>query len=398
MTAGMVSEMTIVSARIYPGDEEPFSGFVRVRGDKIAEMGQDLPAGLPNVIDVGDNPVVPGFIDLHIHGSFGFDVASGDVEALLAMASFLAANGVTAFQPTMGAGPVTEIEKAIVAAKRFTLEQRRPGRGAAARSLGLHLEGPFLSRGRPGAMPPRFLMDPDLPLMEKWMAMGEGTINHVTLAPELPGAPDLARYLSQRKVTVAMGHTTATYEEAIAGFRAGITVSNHTFNAMREFHHREPGALGAALTSKGIYCEIIADGIHVHPVAVALLAAAQDREFICLISDDLPMAGCAPGEYRFLGQTAILDGRGRVTLRDGTLAGSATLFRHGLRNMVEVAGIPFKDAVRMATVNPAKAARVFSRKGSLAPGKDADIVVLSPGYDVLWCMAEGETANVSNGG
>lgn len=420
----MVSDLTLVSTRIFPGEGEPFPGFIQVRGGKILALGPTVPESPGTIVDVGDSFVVPGLIDLHVHGSGGFS-ATGELPELEGMARFLASNGVTAFQPTVGAAPVYVLERAIRAVKEFTKVarsgDRRPrldgpaARGSAvagangiaganefagangavgARSLGLHMEGPFLSRGRPGAMPLESLLDPDLSLMSKWISLGEGTIHHLTVAPEMPGALDMIRYLAGSGITVSMGHTLATYEQAIEGFKAGITVSNHTFNAMREFHHREPGALGAALTQKGVFCELIADGIHVHPAAMALLVASQGSDAVCLISDAVPAAGLSAGEYEFLGQRVTVDRQGRVTLPNGTIAGSAALLRNCLRIMVELVDVPFVDALRMATVNPAKAARVFDRKGSLAPGKDADIVVLAPDYEVLWCFVEGEAVKV----
>lgn len=344
-----------------------------------------MPSDVRNVIDVGDNKVIPGLIDLHIHGSAGKSAMAKDLDELYEMAKFLAKNGVTAFQPTTGAAPKPVLEHAVKVVRDFT---RGPVKGA--RSIGLHMEGPFLNSERKGAMPAEFLLKPDLELMKKWVALGDGTIKQVTIAPELPGALEVVRYLANEGITVSVGHTLATYEETLEGLRAGITVACHTYNAMRELHHREPGVLGAVLTQNGIYCELIADGIHVHRGAMALLVASKGPDYVCLITDAVIAAGLPRGEYDFIGQRITIDEFGKVTLPDGTIAGSTALLRNCLKNMVELVGLPFETALTMATVNPAKAAHVFHRKGSLSPGKDADVVVMDDKYNVLWCLVEGE--------
>jgi N-acetylglucosamine-6-phosphate deacetylase len=431
---------TLISKRIYPGDGPPFEGFVRISGGKILAVGnrdrvsQRTPDGQsPNaaqvlsrescagigvaaaahaaaestacriapeavpdaapeaeiILDVGDNAVIPGLIDLHVHGSGGHSAARG-ATALEGMARFLALHGVTAFQPTLGAAPLAEMEDSVIAAGECIRAGRRdPGSSRGAEAIGLHLEGPFLSPLFSGAIPKEYLVAPEISLLEKWMELSGGSISQVTLAPELPGALDAIRYLVGRGTRVAMGHTGAVYEEAVQGFRAGVKIVTHAFNAMRGFHHREPGALGAALVQEGVFCELIADGIHVHPAAMSLLVTSCGVDSVVLVSDAMPAAGLPPGQYEFLGQRVALDAGGKVTLDDGTLAGSSAVLVRCLRNMIESAGVSFDEALRMATVNPAKAAGVFDGKGSLTPGKDADIVVLSDDYEVLGCWVRG---------
>ncbi len=425
------SGFTLLSKRIYPGDGEPFEGFVTVRDGKIAALGhrsvasQGGPVGNPagdsagpsrcgsaasvghTVIDVGENAVVPGLIDLHVHGAGGHG-AHGGMRALEAMARFLALHGVTAFQPTFGAAPIAELEAGIAAVREFTSACEQGGRYGpqgepngrqvppeGAESLGLHLEGPFLSPEYPGAMPKECLLAPDTELLARWIQEEQVGISRVTLAPELPGAIRAIRYLTERGITVSMGHTAARYDEAVLGFRSGVRTVTHTFNAMRGFHHRDPGALGAALTHGDVFCEVIADCVHVHPAALRLLVAARGAGSVVLVSDAMPAAGLPSGEFEFLGRRVTLGTDGKVTLEDGTLAGSSALLTECLRNMVEEVGVSFVEALRMATVNPARASGVFDRKGSLAPGKDADILVLSDDYKVLGCWAKGkEVRNV----
>ncbi len=381
----MTGDITFAGKRVYAGQGKPFEGHVKVSGKRILSVGAGLPADPGTLVDVGDAKIIPGLIDLHIHGSAGKNVVTDDIDDLVAMARFLADNGVTAFQPTSGAAPVPMLEKTIELVKELT---RGPVRGA--RSIGMHMEGPFLNPERKGAMPRELLLKPDLDQLRRWIRLGDGTVNHVTVAPELPGALDLISYLVSEGVTASAGHTYATYAEMMEGFRAGVTVSNHTYNAMRELHHREPGALGAALTQPGIFCELIADGIHVHPGAMRLLIQAKAPDHVCLITDAVLAAGLPRGEYVFMGRKVTIDESGKSYLPDGTIAGSTAFLRNCLRNVVEVLGVPFETALAFATVNPAKAARVWDRKGSLAPGKDADLVVLDDSYNVLWSLVEGE--------
>ncbi|MEX0974714.1 MAG: N-acetylglucosamine-6-phosphate deacetylase [Bacillota bacterium] len=381
----MAEDITFAGRRIFSGQGRPFEGHVKVCGKRIVSVGTGMPAEPGNVIDVGNSRIIPGLIDLHIHGSAGKNAVTDNIDDLVSMARFLADNGVTAFQPTSGAVPVPVLEKGIEVIRELTCG---PVRGA--RSIGMHMEGPFLNPERKGAMPKELLLPPDLDLLKRWVRLGDGTINHVTVAPELPGALDLISYLVSQGITASAGHTFATFAEMMEGFRAGVTVSNHTYNAMRELHHREPGALGAALTQPGIFCELIADGIHVHPGAMRLLIQAKGSDYVCLITDAVLPAGLPRGEYSFLGRKVTIDESGKSYLPDGTIAGSTAFLRNCLRNVVEGLGIPFEVAVGMATVNPAKAARVWGRKGSLAPGKDADVVVLDDSYNVLWSMVEGE--------
>lgn len=414
--------LTIASERVYTGEGGPFQGHVRVAGGRIAAVGEGRPEGSRGyvgrpgdqdaVLDVGRARVIPGLIDLHIHGAGGYSVSSDSVssdsadsgnrasdsaEELENLALYLACNGITAFQPTAGAARVPSLERTIALVRDLSRGStrgatregtRRSARGA--RSLGLHLEGPFLNPARKGAMPEEYLLAPDIDLVRRWLDIGEGAVKHMTVAPELPGSQELISYLATQGVTVSLGHTEATFDQMNQGFAAGATVATHTFNAMTGLHHREPGAAGAALLRDDAYCEVIADGIHVHDAVVRLLLRVKGPDRVCLVSDACPPAGLGPGRYQFLGREVTIDGAGRCVLSDGTLAGSVLLLKDGLRRLVEDVGVPFEVALRMATVNPAKVSRAWERKGSLAQGKDADVVVLDDSYEVLFSMVEGE--------
>jgi N-acetylglucosamine-6-phosphate deacetylase len=261
-----------------------------------------------------------------------------------------------------------------------------------ARILGLHAEGPYLSPAKPGGMNPDFFRDPSKEEVEHLRAMAPGALRHVTIAPERPGAVELIRWLAgQDDVIVSGGHTDATYEQARAGIDAGIRLSNHTYNAMRGLHQRDPGALGAFALDDRVTCELIGDGRHVHPAAMEFLVRVAGADRVCLVSDAVSPAGLSPGIYDVAGtgRDVRITEDGFCVFPDGTMAGSARLLLHGVRTMVEEVGVPPEEAVRMATLRPATVAGVDGSKGSLQAGKDADLVVVSETWEAVWTVVEG---------
>jgi len=362
-------------------------GYVLVDGRRIAAVeAGPVPASLAGVerVDLPECHLIPGMIDLHIHGAGGWPVEAADVAGLQQLGRFLAAYGVTGFLPSASAYPLDQLET-VAGQVRAATEVEYDG----AAILGLHLEGPFLNPRRPGAMHIENLRAPSVGDAARLLAAGGGTVRRVSLAPELPGALDLIRYLVENGVLVAGAHTDATYEETIAGIDAGVRLATHTYNAMRGLHHREPGALGAYLTDERVTCEVICDLLHVHPAAVRLLLRAVPPDRVALISDAIPAACLEPGHYRLWGRDLYIDEQGFSRLANGTIAGSTRLMLHGLRNLVEVLAVPWADAVRMASQVPARLIGLVDRKGSLAPGKDADLVAVTPDWQVAWCVVEG---------
>lgn len=362
-------------------------GYVLVDGRRIAAVeAGPVPASLAGVerVDLPDCHLIPGMIDLHIHGAGGWPVESADVAGLQRLGRYLAAFGVTGFLPSASAYPLEQLE-ALAGRVRAATDVAYDG----ATILGLHLEGPFLSPKRPGAMHLENLRAPSVGDAARLLAAGGGTVRRISLAPELPGALDLIRYLVENGVTVAGAHTDATYAETLAGIEAGVRLATHTYNAMRGLHHREPGALGAYMTDERVTCEVICDLLHVHPAAVRVLLRAAGADRVVLISDAIPAAGLSPGHYKLWGRDLYIDDEGFSRLANGTIAGSTRLMLHGLRNLVEVLDVPWEEAVRMAALNPARVIGLAGRKGSLAPGKDADLVVVGPDWQVAWCVVEG---------
>lgn len=362
-------------------------GYLLVESGRIAAVAAgpvpDALAGVPQV-DAADCRIIPGLIDLHIHGAGGWPVEGAGLEGLRQLSRYLAAFGVTGFLPTASPRPVAELESTLRAVREF---MSSPVDGAA--SLGAHLEGPYLNPAQKGAMNPNNFRTPSIAEVAQWLELSGSTIRRMTVAPERPEAHGLIRFLVERGVAVAGGHTDATYVETRAGIDAGIRIANHTYNAMRGLHHREPGALGAYLTDDRVICEVICDFLHVHPAAVELLVKAAGRDRVAIISDAIPAAGMPSGHYQLYGRDLFIDEQGFSKLANGTIAGSTKLMLDGLRNLVEGLGRSWEEVVHMGALVPARVIGLDHRKGSLVPGKDADLVVLAPDGQVRWTLVEG---------
>jgi N-acetylglucosamine-6-phosphate deacetylase len=378
------------SAEIY-ADQDVLDGYVVVADGRIEALAPgDPPEGADGaVLDVRPHRIFPGLIDIHIHGAGGWSVEQGGSDDIQALARFLAAAGVTAFQPSTAALPPEGLERVAVAVHDAMEDQPSDG----ARILGLHAEGPYLSPDKPGAMNPDHFRDPSTEEIERLAEVAPGTLRHLTIAPERTGALDFIGWLAARgDVTVSGGHTDASYEQAQAGIDAGIRLSNHTYNAMRGLHQRDPGALGAFALDDRVRCELIADGRHVHPAAMRFLIRAAGVERVCAISDAVLPAGLPPGTYDLgfpFGHEVRVTEDGFCVFPDGTLAGSARLLLDGVRTMVDDVGVSLQEAARMASAHPARVIGADESKGSLAPGKDADLVVVTTTWEVVYTMVEG---------
>ena len=312
--------------------------------------------------------VVPGLVDIHTHGFGGFDYLDGTPEATATIRRTMAEKGTTSLLAT------------VMTQSRETMRQACAnvaacaGTGEGAHIRGIYLEGPFFSDAYKGAQHPDYICDPDPAFFAELQAASGDRVKIVSLAPERAGALDFIRDLEG--VRAFIGHTDADYDTAAAAIEAGACGLTHTFNGMRGLHHRTPNALGAALTADGVYCECICDGYHVHPAMVKLLYQAVGRERFAVISDSLRPGGLPDGEYTSGGQpVTIKDGLAR--LHNGTIAGSSTWLLQEVRNLVNWGILTLEDAVYAASAVPAKAAGIFDRVGSIAPGKAADLLVLS---------------------
>jgi len=339
-------------------------------GEKIHGIvaREAVPAGT-EVLDAGGGYVLPGLVDIHIHGYLGQDASDGCYDGLREMARGVAANGVTSFLPTTMTVSYDELRQAFAQIRKLMEESLAPD-WMGARALGVNAEGPFINPIRKGAQPAEFIRPGDAGFLREYADI----IRVFTIAPEMPGNLECIREMASLGTLISMGHTDATYAQAMAGVEAGVRHMTHLFNGQGPLSHRDPGAVGVALADARISCELIADTIHIHPGLFGLIAKAKGDQLI-LITDCTRAGGLGDGEYTLGGQSIFVEGA-RCRLADGTLAGSVMRFNEAVRNMWRHTGLPLQDVVRMATLNPARAIGADDAKGSLEAGKDADIAVV----------------------
>lgn len=340
----------------------------------------------PSDKDYGEKRIVPGFIDIHTHGAYGFDTNDADAEGLRNWVRQIPREGVTGILPTTVTQDSTALTKAL---KNIATVVKEGYEGAEI--LGIHLEGPFLDIKRKGAQPPEAITKPAIEKFLMYQDAAGGLIKYITLAPEHDENFTLTKYCSQNGVVVSMGHSSADFECALMGIANGATSMTHVYNGMTPFHHREPGLAGAALRARDVYGEIIADGHHSHPAAAAVFYQAKGRNHAIMISDSLSAKHCPPGKNCMLGGNAIEPGAdGTARLKDtDIIAGSTLCINEGLKIMVEEAMVPFDAALNSCTINPARCLGLDNRKGKLAAGHDADIVVLEDDYKVCQTYCRG---------
>lgn len=288
-----------------------------------------------------------GLIDIHFHGQGGFDVMSDNPEDLLGLSLRLKAQGVAGFLATFVSSPLPDFIRALETIKEVQ------GSEKGAKILGVHLEGPFLHPERKGAHNPRNLRPPDLQEACEWIAAGEGIVKLVTIAPEMPGAAGVIRYLTKKGVRVSMGHTTATFEQARAAKKLGATSVTHLFNAMNPVHHRAPGLAGFALVDDDLYTEVIADGVHVSDEMVKLVLRARPAKKVIFISDGFFLTGCPKGGVVQLGGLKVRAfPDGSLRLLDGTLAGSNASLKDIVDRVLRMKLLPRAEILAMASTNP----------------------------------------------
>jgi N-acetylglucosamine-6-phosphate deacetylase len=379
--------IVLANARVVTPRRVLDPGWLAIDGPTIAAVsGGDPPpgvlAGADGVQDLGGRYVMPGFIDMHMHGGGGAQITTDDADEILAAVAFHRRHGTTRTLASL----VTDDLDRMAACVRTIADIVQ---GAPESSVvGVHLEGPFLNPAKRGSHHRDHLLAPDLAALRHLLMSGHGTVRVVTLAPELPGGMELLREVVSAGVIAAIGHTEATREQAGLAFASGARLATHLFNAMRTFHHREPGPVGAALTDDTVTCELINDGIHVHEdaVRIALTTAGADR--IAFITDATPAAGMTDGEFR-LGPVPVFARAGKVTLADGSLAGSTLTMDAAVRHAVRCVGLPLPQVAIATAATPASLLGIADRTGSLHPGKDADLVILSTQLQVEAVVSRG---------
>lgn len=354
---------------------------VLIEEGRILAVGPGLAEEASDSLDASGLIVAPGFVDIHVHGSAGHDTMDGTREAIEGMARYFASRGVTSFCPTT----LTQEAGAIMAAVRAVHDcQQRPVQGA--QPLGVHLEGPYIDAGKKGAQPEQYVRTARALDYREFFSLGN--VRLISLAPEIEENRELIAFARSRGAAVAVGHSSASYEQVAEAVKLGLNQSTHTFNQMEGIHHRQPGTAGGALMLDEIYAQCIADGVHLHPAIVKMIVRLKGAEKAALITDAIRGAGMPDGEYELGGQPIVVK-EGAVRLKDGTLAGSCLAMDQGVRNLLAFTGRPLAECLRMATLTPARAIGVSDRKGSLEPGKDADLVLLTPDLKVAATLLAG---------
>ena len=360
------------NARIFCSDFQFHFGAFEVTED--GRFGQVLPDAVPaDAIDLNGATVIPGLVDVHIHGAMGADFSDGDYAGLTQMARYLASVGVTSFAPASMTLPYDVLEKAFASGKQ--LHDTKPE--GCARLMGIQMEGPFFSEKKKGAQNGAYLQDPDFDAFKALYDGCDGLIRIADVAPELPGAAAFVEKAA-KLCTVSVAHTDSDYDHAAAAFCAGASHLTHLYNAMPGIHHRNPGVIPAAVEQPHVRAEIICDGQHVHPASVRLAFSMFGPERMILVSDALRCLGLPDGQYELGGQPVFLKDN-LAKLSDGTIAGSATNLFDCMRKAISFR-IPEEAAIRAATWNPACALGTQNQIGSIEPGKLADFIVCSPDY------------------
>jgi N-acetylglucosamine-6-phosphate deacetylase len=371
----------IINGLLLTPEEQIRGSVLFIDGERILGIEPAAPmAKAATVIDARGFYVVPGLIDIHVHGARGYDVMDATSEAIQAMGRFMAQHGVTSYLPTT----VTATAKATVAAIENIKHTSVPADGA--RHMGAHLEGPYLNKEYRGAQPAQHLRTA---AREEYAALIKtGQVRLITVAPEIAGVPTLLEAGRAAGIEFAVGHSGATYEQVTEAIAHGLRQVTHTFNGMPPLHHRTPGVVGAALSDRRLRCQIIADGTHVHPAVVKLLVNAKGPKGTILITDAMRGTGMPDGDYTLGDQTIHVAG-GVARTEAGGLAGSTLTLDQALRNVMQFADLSLQEALPMATRTPAAAMGWEGRKGVVAVGADADLVLLDNDYQVRMTMVGG---------
>jgi N-acetylglucosamine-6-phosphate deacetylase len=390
-----MSTTVIHASRILTPEEEISDGIIVVEGSRITAVGHRdeirIPAGAADYVATGLT-VVPGFVDVHIHGAGGHDVMEANARALDRITSTAARHGTTSLVATTVTAPVEDTCRSLEGIARYIRAHESPDGPSendrlAAEILGIHLEGPFISKARRGVHPPDAISKPSAEILEKFREASDGLVKILTIAPELPGAMPVIESAVAAKIVVALGHTDADYDQSRAAIHAGARHAVHFYNAMRPFTHRDPGIVGAVLTDPEVTAEVIADGVHVAGPAIQVLIGCKGFDTVLLASDAIAATGMPDGNYR-LGNFEVTVKDGVARNAEGKLAGSTLTLDRALRNLVAL-GVPLREAVRMATVLPARRLGLAGKKGIIAVGADADLVALTPDLRVAGVMTRG---------
>jgi len=365
-------DLLITGGTVYTPQETVHDGYLLVENGRIREIGKGIPPITPRpsqTFDAKGKLVLPGFIDIHVNGGGGSISLDGTVEAMRSMAVAHAKFGTTAMLPAVISIDDATLRKVMSA----IAEVSEKGTGGA-NVLGVHLEGPFLNRSRRGIHRKEFLRSPSTEYFDEIYELARGKLRVIALAPELDGAMDLTRHASRLGVIVALAHSDADYQQTLEAIESGLRLCDHIFNAMPPLMHRAPGPVGAFLTSRDTYVEMIADGFHVHPAVMDMVIRTKGTDRVILVTDAMPPAGTSMTSFSMLGTRFDVKGNSCFA-PDGRLAGTALTMNNAVKLIVDSTSTSLADALKLASLNPATLLGIDSRKGSLEVGKDGDVVV-----------------------
>jgi N-acetylglucosamine-6-phosphate deacetylase len=381
-------QTVITAAHLWDGSRLHNHPLVVIEDGQIRSLATLESAEAPGNASMLDFPgatLGPAFFDVHIHGAAGHDVMEATPQALDAIGSFLATRGTASYLATTVTAPLDSTLRALDGLANQMAKLSQPGR---ARALGIHLEGPFLSHEKRGVQPAEHLLAPSISTFDRLIDAAHGHVRLMTLAPELPGAAELAAHATARGVRVSLGHSNATSAETAAAIAAGAVSATHTFNAMRPLDHREPGILGTVLTSDKLYAELICDGIHTQPEIVKLWWKSKGPERAILVTDAMSAAGMPDGDYT-LGGFSVQVKEGRAMAR-GVLAGSVLTLDRALANFVAFTSATVEEALRLLSANPAAMTGLSHRAGALAAGKPAHLVAIDAQGELVASIIGGQ--------
>ncbi|WP_446935724.1 N-acetylglucosamine-6-phosphate deacetylase [Lysinibacillus fusiformis] len=375
----LISHVTMINP-----EGKPFEGDLFILDGEIAQIGCNLNIEAAHYIDGTDQDwfLLPGYIDMHIHGSAGHDTMDATQQSLHAMARSLVQEGVTSFLATTMTQSISKIESALLNVAEF---QRHEGE---ANVLGIHVEGPFVSKIRAGAQPVAYMISPTIEQFAHWQNISNHQIRQITIAPEIEGGFPFLEALRDFQVIPSIGHSDASIDEVHKAVALGVNQATHLYNQMRPFHHRDPGVVGGALLDEKIKVELIVDFVHSHPQSVMLAYRLKGAKGIILITDAMRAKGLQYGEYDLGGQTVSVSEKG-AHLANGALAGSILTMEQAVKNMKAVTNCSLQEIVAMSSTNAAEQLRL-SKKGRIKEGFDADFVLLDQKLNVQKTICRGK--------
>ncbi len=377
---------TALKGNIILPDKVLTGGFVLIEGEKITgfyDQVADISDDKIDFIDYENNFISPGLIDLHLHGALGKDVMDCDIKSLEQIALHQARCGVTGFLGTTVSSSWDSLLKAVETIKEAA---QLP---LPSELLGVHVEGPFLSEEKKGAHDPSFIREINKKDIQSLIRSVQGFKAIVSMAPEVENNMSFIKTLTENSIIVSIGHSDATYEEALESFNQGITHATHLFNAMSGYHHKQPGVVGAVLDSPEVTAELIADGVHLHPSALRLVFSRKDKDKICLITDSLKATGMGDGHYKMGNLEFDVKGNEARLRKNGVLVGSVLTLNKAIKNVITWTESPVNQAVNMASLNPARVLGLDDKIGSIQEGKHANLTIFNSEFNVVQTILRG---------